>query len=473
MESLLSILLLVLLLLIYFSNRENQINRRCALAGFIFWLGLAKEAVAYNLIPFLETTLAVKGLAVYFLLPYSLMTWALYTLAIPTAILFALTLGEKVPAPAARGLSYLPAALLSCVFVPWQYPVYQRGNPAFWATFAVYNLLGCALFALLILRALKRETDAAAHAQKRLVAFVMLPPVLFWGLSAFLPHVFQLTFLDKLWQINALILLACIVFYVVLAFRGGMMGLRLTGESYRWNSDMGLIRRGASYTGHMIKNQTAKMAWCVENLTSSYDAQGARAPEELKILARAIAALQTYCERAARYANAILLDEGVHSLEEMLNDAFSLCARASQEGASLSLTGISGLAFRCDRSHMTEVFVNLFTNALEAMSTPSPIEVSASPEREGGRFVLCIADHGRGMRPEDAAHIFDPYFTTKASPENLGLGLSYCKNVILKHGGTLAVRSQEGKGTTMLLSLPARRILPLSAQPGKEAIPHA
>ena len=467
MESLLCILLLVLVLLIYFSNRKNPVNRWCALAAFLFWLGLAKEAMAYNLLPIMENVFHVAGLTDGFVAPYSLMTWALYTLAVPTAVLFALALGGALPSPKLRRLFYAPALAVSCVYYPWQYHLYQQENDAFWIVFACYNLLGCAVFAWLMIRAVKRETAIEARRQKKLVASVMLPPVVYWALSVFLTHPLHLTHLNKLWQVNAVVILGCISFYIISAFKGGMMGLRLTGESYRWDSDMGLVRRSASYTRHMIKNQTAKMTWCVENLLGQYDAQGSEPPEELAILSRSIAAIHNYTEKAVLYADAIVLAEKEQLLEKMLNDAFALCVRHAAAGPSLELSGTRGIVWRCDPTHMTEVFVNLFTNALEAMHSSAPIEVTVLSQKGGSTFTLSVTDHGVGISPEEAAHIFTPYFTTKDSPHNLGLGLAYCKNVIQKHHGTLEARSKKGKGTTFLMTLPMSRVLLAPKESGR------
>lgn len=473
MESLLTVLLLALFLLVYFSNRKNPINQWCAFTGFLFWLGLAKEAIAYNLLPFLGKVLGLSGFGAFFMLPYSLMTWALYALAVPTAILFALAMNDKLPPLARRLLFYVPAALISCVYYPWQFPIYQKENTAFWIAFACYNILGCAVFAFLMIRAVTRETDRTTRGQKLLVVSITLPPILFWVLSVFLTHPLHLTSLNKLWQLNIVILLVCIAFYIFVAFRGGMMGLRLTGESYRWNSDMGLIRKGVSYTGHMIKNQTAKMTWCVENLKAQYSAQGNAPPEELAILTRSIAALRDYTEKSARRADAIVLSEGTHALDEMLNDAFLLCAHPVQSKASLCLTGTSGIALRCDRTHMIEVFLNLFTNAMEAGGASAPIEVYVASRRGGKAFSLSVTDRGAGVRSEDIARVFEPYFTTKGSTYNPGLGLSYCKNVIERHGGALKALSKEGEGTTMIIRLPAYRVLTANANIGNESTHHA
>ena len=117
---------------------------------------------------------------------------------------------------------------------------------------------------------------------------------------------------------------------------------------------------------------------------------------------------------------------------------------------------------------MIEVFVNLFSNSLDAMSAPAPIEVRAVVGRGNSIFTLSVSDHGRGIPQPEVANIFSPYFTTKNAPGNLGLGLAYCTNVIQKHGGTMDVRSREGEGTTMLIRLPTGRILSGGKESRKE-----
>ena len=56
------------------------------------------------------------------------------------------------------------------------------------------------------------------------------------------------------------------------------------------------------------------------------------------------------------------------------------------------------------------------------------------------------------MSPDVVDHAFIPFFTTK--PSGTGIGLSLCRQIILKHGGTIRVESQQGKGTTFIITLP-------------------
>jgi len=74
----------------------------------------------------------------------------------------------------------------------------------------------------------------------------------------------------------------------------------------------------------------------------------------------------------------------------------------------------------------------------------------------GDKVEIRVRDNGTGMSPEVQARIFQPFFTTKPSGEGTGLGLSLSHDIIEQgHGGTLAVASQEGQGTTFTITLPA------------------
>ena len=67
------------------------------------------------------------------------------------------------------------------------------------------------------------------------------------------------------------------------------------------------------------------------------------------------------------------------------------------------------------------------------------------------RTSIRIKDHGCGMSPDVVDHAFIPFFTTKSS--GTGIGLSLCRQIILKHGGTIRVESEEGKGTSFIITL--------------------
>jgi len=75
---------------------------------------------------------------------------------------------------------------------------------------------------------------------------------------------------------------------------------------------------------------------------------------------------------------------------------------------------------------------------------------------DGRDVVLRIRDDGCGMTPDHLARAFTPYFTTKAGGGGDGLGLPLCRSIIQRHGGTVAIASARGRGTTVTVRLPRR-----------------
>ena len=96
-----------------------------------------------------------------------------------------------------------------------------------------------------------------------------------------------------------------------------------------------------------------------------------------------------------------------------------------------------------DRSQLEQVLINLIKNAYESGATK--VEVSASDSE------IRVKDNGSGMSPDILEHAFIPFFTTK--PTGTGIGLSLCRQIILKHGGTITIDSQKGCGTTFIIKL--------------------
>ena len=112
-----------------------------------------------------------------------------------------------------------------------------------------------------------------------------------------------------------------------------------------------------------------------------------------------------------------------------------------------------------DRDQLTQVFVNLFNNALDAM--PGGGTLSVRTELRSADGIPCLAvsvsDSGAGIPAEHLAHLFRPFFTTKPDGKGTGLGLSVSAGIIKHHEGTIEVASEPGKGTIFRVSLPLAR----------------
>jgi signal transduction histidine kinase len=103
-----------------------------------------------------------------------------------------------------------------------------------------------------------------------------------------------------------------------------------------------------------------------------------------------------------------------------------------------------------DTEQIEQVFINLFSNAIEAMAGKGALSVKAV--EEDNLVKIRVTDTGPGMSRETLDKIFEPFFTTK--DKGTGLGLAIVFNIIQKHHGEITVESREGMGTTFTVALP-------------------
>jgi len=110
-------------------------------------------------------------------------------------------------------------------------------------------------------------------------------------------------------------------------------------------------------------------------------------------------------------------------------------------------------AINADRQLLRQLFLNLFTNASDAMPTGGTLKIGICV---AGNAVIEIADTGSGIAPQDLPKVLEPFFTTKPEGKGTGLGLPICRRIVQDHGGTFEIASEVGKGTTVRIALPVR-----------------
>lgn len=106
-----------------------------------------------------------------------------------------------------------------------------------------------------------------------------------------------------------------------------------------------------------------------------------------------------------------------------------------------------------DEKLFKQVIINLMQNSIAAMGeNPQNGKIKLTTSIKDELFVIQVADNGSGMDAETRQHIFEPYFTTKASGTGLGLTMVY--KIIKEFGGEIEVESELARGTTFFISLP-------------------
>ena len=152
----------------------------------------------------------------------------------------------------------------------------------------------------------------------------------------------------------------------------------------------------------------------------------------------------------------------VTSVERIVNEAVSLMLRGSNVRADVYVSEALH-AIEADEGQISQVFNNIILNAAQAMPGGGTLTVSADNETLGsenrlalpaGSYVrIVFSDQGCGITGNDLQRIFDPYYSTKTT--GTGLGLASAHSIVSRHGGTIAVSSVAGQGTTFSVYLPS------------------
>ncbi|RMF02181.1 MAG: response regulator [Chloroflexi bacterium] len=163
--------------------------------------------------------------------------------------------------------------------------------------------------------------------------------------------------------------------------------------------------------------------------------------------AEIVRSLRTYAHASAGQMEA-------HNLNEIINDTLLLTEHQLKNWSNISV--VTDLAaelplFVCDRNQMTQVIINLLTNARDAMPDGGQATLTTRYDESARQLLLQVSDTGVGMTELVKTKIFDPFFTTKEVDQGTGLGLSIIAGIVRAHSGTIAVDSRPGRGTTVTL----------------------
>ena len=152
-------------------------------------------------------------------------------------------------------------------------------------------------------------------------------------------------------------------------------------------------------------------------------------------------------------ADSIELNPREHPVGEFLQDAVQgFTARAEAENKSITVVCGKEIVMRFDDVWLLEAVSNIVKNALDHTHTGGRIEVSCV--KTPALTEIVIRDDGSGIHPEDIHHIFKRFYRSRFSKDRqgAGIGLTLAKTIVEKHGASLSVRSELGKGTVFRIS---------------------
>lgn len=196
----------------------------------------------------------------------------------------------------------------------------------------------------------------------------------------------------------------------------------------------------------------------------SYAQLALASPEDRELQQKALKKCVEGTQKAAQIASAMLgfvRDEESDTAADVaivVREALLCLGRDLQkEGITVDIGIPAGIRLQIRPVALEQVLLNLILNAIEAIR-PSIGVLRISARREVDVGVIEVRDSGRGMSTELAARVFEPFVTSGAKEGRrmgTGLGLTICKRLVEEAGGSIAVRSEAGKGTVFAIRIPA------------------
>lgn len=215
-------------------------------------------------------------------------------------------------------------------------------------------------------------------------------------------------------------------------------------------------REMARQIAHEIKNPLTPMKLSIQYLQRTIDDGGQNVTElakkvnktlieQIDNLSAIATAFSTFAQMPRTLNEPLDLNELLHGIAALFE---------KEDNVRISFSGPAETAMvLADKNQMISVFNNLLKNAIQSVPGGRQCEINIKVAHQAGCITTTVTDNGSGIAPESYDKVFVPNFTTKNS--GTGLGLAICKQIIETLGGRIWFESEEGRGTSFFVALPA------------------
>ena len=235
------------------------------------------------------------------------------------------------------------------------------------------------------------------------------------------------------------------------------LGKLVAGVLHEMNTPIGIINSGTSVSARCVRTivETMQSGRTLEEISGDRGFQ--RALEALatnvEVTSEANARLNRITTSLKNFAR---LDEAVFQkvdIHEGLESTLTLVETETADRIEITREYGDLPEVGCYPAEMNQVFLNLISNAIQAIEAEGKITIRTFVADE--RIHIQISDSGKGIPQSDLGDLFEPKFSREGSRVKTGLGLFTSSNIIQKHDGEIRVDSREGKGSTLTVEIPA------------------
>jgi two-component system NtrC family sensor kinase len=226
------------------------------------------------------------------------------------------------------------------------------------------------------------------------------------------------------------------------------LGTLLAGVAHDINTPLGSVKANADLAQKLAAKIRARVpegdAKLARSLDALDDAMGtlSLAAERIHVI---VGSLRTFVRQDGTELTETNLHQGLDSSLQLVSHMFERRITAEKRYGEIPV-------IRCRPGELNQVFMNLLTNAAQAIEGEGTITVTT--RRVDDHVEIAIEDDGVGISEQHQARLFEPGFTTKEAKKGTGLGLAITSRIVREHGGTMDVTSKPGDGSCFTIRLP-------------------
>ncbi len=212
----------------------------------------------------------------------------------------------------------------------------------------------------------------------------------------------------------------------------------------------------AASVAHELNNPLAILSLRVESLSAKIPASSPERREldimvdEIDRMASLVSNLLQFSRSGQRQISSLDIRDEINQTLELIHNYLSHRRITVQR-----VFAPEPFLVQADRQQIRQLFLNLFTNASDAMPNGGELIIQVMPDPSRQKVQIEIRDTGIGISTEDLRQVMEPFFTTKMEGKGTGLGLSICKRIVEEHHGALRISSPgKNQGTVVRIELP-------------------
>ncbi|MCY0970357.1 sensor histidine kinase [Chryseobacterium wangxinyae] len=223
-------------------------------------------------------------------------------------------------------------------------------------------------------------------------------------------------------------------------------------ERLRFKASEEAWREMAKQVAHEVKNPLTPMKLTIQNFERKFNPQDPNVTEKVKQLSKTmvdqIDLIATVASAFSEFAKLPEKNNEIINLNAEIDDIL----RVFNDDLIFVHSNKSNIMINMDKIYLSRIITNLVTNAQQAQSDDRNLLVNVDIEQHQRRVVISVQDNGIGIAENMFERIFEPNFTSKNS--GMGLGLSMVRKMVEDYKGQITVKSELGKGSTFIITLP-------------------